>query len=315
MSTPLCTVLLATFNRRPTLMKCLDHLEENLQVVVIDDGSTDGTLAALEARPEALGELVVLHQANLGPSIARDRGLEHATGPITLFINDDTILEPWAVRTHVEQHQAHPRSMILGTFGFIADHADAPLSRMLTETPHLFAYPLMEDGDVLQAWLGATCNMSVPTSVSRAVGFDHRFFIYAEDVDFALGVEACGYTLRFCADAVGWHDHLLTPESIRKASIVRGVGAARLSLKRGPTAGLLLSVRHTAMDEASFRRSHDEATLTLETLLAACEPLEVPPAEAYRALADIFRIGNMLGHVEEPAMRALAFSRQALVPA
>lgn len=273
-----CTVLIATYNRCETLLKCLDHLEaqdigpEALQVIVVDDGSTDGTLAALGVFPRRFGDYTVLSQDNSGPSIARQLGLAHAKAPITLFINDDTILERWTVRTHLEAHERHPRSMILGTFDFVAEYADEPLSRMLTETPHLFSYPLMEDGDELRADLAATCNLSAPTDVSKRVGFDSRFFIYAEDVDFALGLQDEGHQLRYCADAVGYHDHLLTVESIRKSSRVRGFGAARLALKRGTHVALLPLVRGAILDSAGLQRLHDQAAETLETELATCDP-------------------------------------------
>lgn len=312
MAHPTCTVLLATFNRRPTLLRCLDHLgvqdvgASQLQVIVIDDGSTDGTRDALDGYVHSFADLVVLSQENRGPSIARDRGLEFAEAPITLFINDDTILEPWTVRTHLEEHARHPMSMVLGTFDFVPEYASLPLSRMLTETPWLFSYPLMRDGDTLRADLAATCNMSTPTEAAKRVGFDHRFFIYAEDVDFALGLEAEGHTLRFCERATGWHDHHLTVESIQRATITRGLGAAKLALKWGRYEKLLPHVRATVAEEARARALHDQAAATLQDAVAGADGDAPLPEAAYVALARLFTVGNMLGYIGEPTLVRVA---------
>ena len=322
MATPLCTVLLATYNRRETLMKCLDHIEaqdvgaENLQVVVIDDGSTDDTLAALAARDHGFGELVVLGQQNQGPGAARALGLPRVTGPVTLFVNDDTLLATTAIGAHLNVLAEHPRSMVLGRFDFAPEYANEPLMRMLTETPHLFSYPLVSDGDVLRADLAATCNMSVPSAVAKAASFDPRFTFNAEDVDFALRVQEQGYSLRYCASALAWHDHRLTVESVRSSSIVRGVGAARLALKNEIAPAIVNKVLKCLLEETSYLKMHDLAAATLERELESLPRPDAPiSAEAYSALAQLYRIGNLLGCAKEPTMRHLALNQPALVPA
>src|SRR5215213_2314262 len=66
-----------------------------LEVVVVDDGSTDGSLAALEAwRDRAPFPVIVLCQPNAGQSAARNLGLEHATGTWVTFTDPDDMLAP-----------------------------------------------------------------------------------------------------------------------------------------------------------------------------------------------------------------------------
>ena len=66
-----------------------------LEVVAVDDGSTDGSLQVLEAwRDRAPFPVTVLHQANAGQSAARNLGLEHATGEWVTFTDPDDMLAP-----------------------------------------------------------------------------------------------------------------------------------------------------------------------------------------------------------------------------
>jgi GT2 family glycosyltransferase len=314
MTHPRCTVLIATHDRSATLARNIDRLAaqsvgpEALQVVVVDDGSTDDTLEILTAVEHHFGELVVRTQPNQGPAVARNLGLESASAPITLFLNDDSLARPEAVEAHLDAHARHPGSMVLGAFPFVPELADDPLTRMLAETPLLFSYPLMTDGDELRAELAASCNLSVATPAARELRFDPRFPFAAEDVDFALRLEARGCVLRYCADAVAEHDHRITVEGLARTSLQRGFGAARLALKRGTEQQLLKNVRRAATDRAALQVMHAAAMDHLQDALTGLGSGEMPPQSAYLALAEIFQIGNLLGCLDEPVLASLARS-------
>lgn len=314
-----CSVVIPTYNRRDVMIRCLEHLERQtvgadaLEVIVVDDGSPDDTVATLRERTEPFANITVLEQKNSGPGAARNLGLEHVTTPITLFINDDTLLAPQAIEEHLRVQAEHPMSMVIGTFVFVEEFLHQPLGRLLTEVPLLFAYPLFDDGDRLSATLGATCNLSVDSSAAKEVRFDPWFdFPAVEDVDFTLRLEELGYQLRFCESAAAEHDHHLTVPGIVRTSMIRGLGTARLELKRGPTPKFLADIRDAASDRVELERLFNNAVATLEAGLASATDGSAIPESAYEAASRLFKLGNLLGSLDEPLI-VQAASRAELI--
>lgn len=86
----LVSVIIPTYNRAKTLLASVESALEqtylDIEVIVVDDGSTDATLEALATLS---GRITVIHQANAGPSAARNRGAAEANGEIIAFLDSD----------------------------------------------------------------------------------------------------------------------------------------------------------------------------------------------------------------------------------
>ncbi|RPH91578.1 MAG: glycosyltransferase family 2 protein, partial [Chroococcales cyanobacterium metabat2.561] len=91
----LISVVIPTYNREAILKKCLIALEnqrltdnkvENYEIVLVDDGSTDATIAWLESQKANLPHLQLWQQDHGGPAIARNLGVEKARGDTIIFI-------------------------------------------------------------------------------------------------------------------------------------------------------------------------------------------------------------------------------------
>ena len=95
------SVIIPTYNRLESLRKCLNALScqtllsENFEVIVIDDGSSDGTINHLKGQKKTLKiNFSYYSQPNLGPGAARNLGIKKAKGELIVFTDDDCVADP-----------------------------------------------------------------------------------------------------------------------------------------------------------------------------------------------------------------------------
>ncbi len=108
---PLISMIIATHDRWPVVLEAVDSVSSqhrgDLELIVVDDGSTDGTADRLETeRPE----VCVIRQDNRERGAARNCGLQHATGRFVAFLDSDDVLEPWYVSQFADRWEALGRS-------------------------------------------------------------------------------------------------------------------------------------------------------------------------------------------------------------
>jgi hypothetical protein len=117
------SVVIPTFNREATLHATLQSIDRQLfrdfEVVVVDDGSTDGTVAIAQS----FSFVRVIRQQNSGPGVARNTGVNAANGKYIAFLDSDDVWFPWTLSTYanvISQHQC---------------------PAFVTGKPQLFSYP------------------------------------------------------------------------------------------------------------------------------------------------------------------------------
>jgi glycosyltransferase involved in cell wall biosynthesis len=174
------TIQLCTYNRAHLLERVLDACFEQTaegayEVVLVDDGSTDETSAAIErVRRRAACPFTVIQQSNSGLARARNAGIARSTGERIIFIDDDVLPLPNFVEEHLRSHGEYPLAIVRGaainTESF--DRLPAPIVRLKDYSANYF-------------W---TTNVSVPLDTIRAVGgFNERFAEYGwEDIEVGL---------------------------------------------------------------------------------------------------------------------------------
>ncbi len=103
---PLVTVVIPAYNAESTLAECLESVVgqryRNLEIIVIDDHSTDATTNIAQEYVEKDGRIHVLRKNNAGPGAARNDGLRLARGKYLQFVDADDVLDPAAISTTVE---------------------------------------------------------------------------------------------------------------------------------------------------------------------------------------------------------------------
>lgn len=207
---PTVSVVVPTHDRVSRLRQVLAGLaaqdvEGPIEVIVVDDGSTDGTSDFLSSGAAPL-PVVVCTQENRGPGAARNRGVEVASGELVVFIDDDVVPDPGLVRAHVDAHLRHGhRTVVIGPMRNPPDHEMSPWVRweqaMLEKQ-----YDAMEaghyDATARQFYTG---NASVRREhLVAAGGFDPGLW-RAEDVELAYRLADAGLVFVYEPAAVGLH--------------------------------------------------------------------------------------------------------------
>ena len=109
---PLLSVIVPVYNVAPYLDQCLGSIlscgYSELEVIVVDDGSTDGSPALCDAWAERDARLRVIHQPNAGQSAARNRALEQMRGDYFTFVDADDWVAPLAFTRGIAYLEEHP---------------------------------------------------------------------------------------------------------------------------------------------------------------------------------------------------------------
>jgi glycosyltransferase involved in cell wall biosynthesis len=118
---PLVSLIIPTYNSRDLLTQALDAIaaqtlpQDSIEIVVVDDGSTDGTWERLQELSGERPNLTIAHQPNSGrPSVGRNRGLALATGRYVFFHDADDLLAPDALRRLVGFAERHDSDVVVG---------------------------------------------------------------------------------------------------------------------------------------------------------------------------------------------------------
>ena len=203
------TIVIPTYQRREQLHALLDSLVPELsrtadvEVVVVVDGSTDGSTEMLEA----MGYPVPLRsvwQENAGLAAARNRGLEAAAGELIWLLDDDMIVDDGLLAKHRALHESGERQVVMGPCIAPPEHEVTTIVRDWEE--ELYG-DLAKTGFVDRAVYFSAANTSASREVWRSVGGFDPIFVGWGNEDFEVGVRLleAGVPIRYEHDAVAWH--------------------------------------------------------------------------------------------------------------
>lgn len=116
---PLVSIVLCTYNRADLLPRAIDSVQrqtyEHWQLVIVDDGSTDGTARIVDRFMTKEPRIVAVRQQNRGLALARNVGIAVAEGDFVAFLDSDDELKPDHLAVRVKYMRAHPKvDMVYG---------------------------------------------------------------------------------------------------------------------------------------------------------------------------------------------------------
>lgn len=200
------SVIIPTYNRQPILEKCLKALahqqldtEHRYEVVVVDDGSTDGTVAWLEQT--TVPSLRLLCQNHQGPAAARNLGVAQAMGDTIVFIDSDLVVTEHFLQAHADaiaQGEQAIGDNRLFTYGRVINtcNFDHPTAEPYKLTDFSAAYFATGNVAIARNWL------------AQAGPFDTCFQLYGwEDLELGARLKKLDLKLIKAPAAVGYHWH------------------------------------------------------------------------------------------------------------
>ena len=213
------TIAIASYQRRGPLLRLLSGLDaqlagsaelrRDLSVIVVLDGSDDGSREGVEAGSWQV-PVRVHWQPNRGLAAARNVGLEAAGDGLVWFLDDDLLPSAGLVARHRGAHGTGPGHIVVGPCRIPTD-AGAP-ARLVRWWDAFYE----AQGETIERFdRFTTANASGPAALFRAVGgYDESFVTYGlEDYELAIRLLAAGTSLRFDPAAVAWHPDV-PPQSV-----------------------------------------------------------------------------------------------------
>lgn len=218
-------VIIVNWNAGHQLRACIDSITQHAQslvdqIIVVDNGSADGSEASVEGLPKIT---LIRACANLGFGKACNLGAKQAHGEYLLFLNPDAALREDTLPKALAFMQDPPNSEF-GICGVQLLDESGQLSRSCARFPSPLGFALQSVG-VDKSFPGAGHIMAEwDHSVTRAVdhvigafflvrrevfdtlnGFDERFFVYLEDLDFSYRARQAGWKSVYLAEAQAFH--------------------------------------------------------------------------------------------------------------
>jgi len=245
---PMVSALVVSHNDKELLLQCLRAFyataEVPVEAVVVDNGSTDGSGAAVKAEfPKAI---VLQESKTLGYGRAANIGLERCQGRFALLLNPDVLVDNLAAGRLSDYLLTHANAGAVGPRLLMPDGKRDPdsrrafpvpsslfyrtlgLSRLFPKSPRFGRHNMghVDESDVHEMDAGtADCLMLRMAAINRVGFFDPRYFMYGEDVDLCYRLRLGGWKIFYLPTASAKHQtRTATGKAQRQANYQRHRG-------------------------------------------------------------------------------------------
>jgi GT2 family glycosyltransferase len=229
------SVTLVTYNSGRFIKRCLESVLEqkcaNMEVVVIDNASTDGTVDILE--PFADRCRIYYNDSNLGFAAAQNQAIDLANGEWILTLNPDVLLQSNFIQALIDAARVDPKvGTVCGKLLSIRASFDLP-EKQLVDSTGIYFTPMLrhldrgsqeiDNGHYLSTEyvFGATAAAAlyrramIEDIAIMGEFFDPDFFVYREDADVAWRAQLLGWRCLYTPQARGYHVRAVLPGNRR----------------------------------------------------------------------------------------------------
>ena len=280
------SVVIPAYNSIGVLPTVLNALQQQtlafslFEVIIVDDGSTDGT----ETIVHGLGLPDSFHyvrQQNSGAATARNYGASLARGQYLLFLDSDVVPDPDLLSAHLECHQAHERALVVGRTRVWTGYQDAVFYRLMGKA--IFAFDLGEQEVPIGYQEVISRNLSLARDAFQEIGgFDESFpHSGYEDTEFAYRAQQAGYQFVYGPRASGVHRHTGTLTQVGEHMYNYQISAALFISKHPEVKG---QIRHLR-DKEPIRLGHDSPGLLCRKFMRRIFTLDLCQALLRKAIA------------------------------
>jgi peptidoglycan/xylan/chitin deacetylase (PgdA/CDA1 family) len=194
-------------------------------VVVVVDGSTDGTQSMLAELAPSF-ELVVVEHEGAGSAASRNAGVARAGGRILLFVDDDEIAEPTLVAAHLEAHEGSQRAVVVGCVERrVPKNADR-YARLGVDDARWQIDQLKRRPATFRDCFGGNCSIGRPDF--ELIGGFSSDLPLENDTEFGFRLHEAGCTFVFAPEAVVSEYRTRGWRGIAAESVARGRAAVNL---------------------------------------------------------------------------------------
>ena len=219
---PLVSVILPVFNEEPVIARTLAALRAsdypNLEVIAVDDGSTDRTLAIMREHAASWPALTVITQPNGGKSIASNHGIMAARGEIVVTLDGDTLFEPQTVRMFARHFYAQDAKRPVGAVaGHVKVGNRTGLLTMWQSLEYISGICVTRMGEGVAGAISivpGACAAWRKEALQAAGGYSHDTL--AEDADLTMTLQKLGWAVVQENRAVAWTEAPMTVRGLAK---------------------------------------------------------------------------------------------------
>lgn len=218
------SIVIVSWNVRTLLRRAVQSIEQTwhedakLEIIVVDNGSTDGTVAMVETQFPHVR--LVANDRNAGFTGGNNQGIQAARGDYVMLLNPDTEIEGPALQHMVDYLESHPDVGLVGPQLLNPDRTVQPSRRRFPTIPILFLestwlqslapkrmltqYYVQDcPDDVTQSvdWVTGAAMMTRRPVIDRVGGLDESFFMYSEELDWCRRIKAAGWDIAYLHEA------------------------------------------------------------------------------------------------------------------